>query len=602
MLTRGPQWALLLIAFCAATTLVAQQAAEIKGLLRQATDREVTDLEVAAGKSRTAQFALDKYDAFLAAHSLTSKQQEIVQGRLKVWHKRVNDGLCRVGNTWVPLEEARKIGHAADVLIEEAYIKIKEGEFKRAKDLLERAARADPSGTRADYLLGMLNSPNHWNYAPTAEKHFEHAQRRDPENPALLNNLALSKVKMGRYSEAIDLWASALRSGNEVPEIVHNLARFARETGEKRIAATDSHRQRAKKLYEKAVDEKKGPPSEPTVGWLYSKLTLPADERERSELSTASEAQAAGDAKPRVVLIEVGSGTGFVIHPGYVLTNRHVAQAGTSYLIADPILPETTHVATVQAVCKDFDLAVLRCESLRAPPVVLNSQPIGRGTDVMILGFPRSDLLGRTLKSLRGSIFGYLDDQNRDTVLYEAPTNPGNSGGPVCDATGNVIAVHFVGIELRDRLAGKFGGGIPVEKGVPFLQQSLPEITFVAGSGKKLDWPEVDRLVSQSTVFIRLFDRSLPFVEKPPTQKGTNVFEDRTCVVCKGRMKVPCPVKGCYRGSVSDFEQSFMVVDQGYGQSAVRFQKPKLASCSGCRGAGMVDCPHCRDGTDPRLR
>ena len=65
MLTRGPQWALLLIAFCAATTLVAQQAAEIKGLLRQATDREVTDLEVAAGKSRTAQFALDKYDAFL---------------------------------------------------------------------------------------------------------------------------------------------------------------------------------------------------------------------------------------------------------------------------------------------------------------------------------------------------------------------------------------------------------------------------------------------------------------------------------------------------------------------------------------------------------
>jgi tetratricopeptide (TPR) repeat protein len=191
----------------------------------KASDRQLAELERDAGKCRTARLALDKYEAFVACHELTPPQRQSIDGRMKLWVQRVDAGLCRVGNTWVTPAAAKEIGNAADALIEESYAKVTAGEFKRAKELLERAVRTDPSGTRADYLLGMLNSPNLWNYAPSAEKHFEHAYRRDPENASLANNLAISKIKMGQYGEALDLWAAALRSGNEVPEIVQNLSR-----------------------------------------------------------------------------------------------------------------------------------------------------------------------------------------------------------------------------------------------------------------------------------------------------------------------------------------------------------------------------------------
>jgi S1-C subfamily serine protease len=579
------------------------------GTDKPVTDVDVTNLEREAMKSRSAADGLDLYREFLAVRQLSAKQKEKVLDRKKVWQDRVDRRLVRLGTDWVSPEKAKATARAADEFIGQAFEKIEKGDFKRAKDLLDKAVKQDPFGVRADYYIGMLNSTNFWNYAPAAESSFERAHKRDPENPGISNNLALSRLKMGHWGEALDLWAEALRYVPEAPAIVHNLGRFVKEASAKRIPIADVQAKRGKKLYEKALAEKKGPPFNEKTGWLYSPLTLSTEERERSQPPAVSKEndEATSAEKPEAAKTSarsfVGSGTGFVVKPGYILSNRHVAKGGTSHAVFQPGANAPEEAATVVAVDDELDLALFQCEALAAPAVALNAEPPRRSSEVLVLGFPFGEALGSSIKSVRGTVFGFDDENKRKIMLYEANTNPGNSGGPVCDNTGRVIAAHFAGLNLAalQNGAGKFGMGVPIEAAMPFLTKLLPDLA-PGNVGEKLDWPEVDQRISPSVVLIRLYVDSLPMVKSPPTAKSVNVFEDRTCTACKGRSKIPCPVKGCFKGSVAEFETSYTVNGVGPGSQVLQWQTPRNRACPGCRGAGVIDCPHCADGLDPGLK
>jgi S1-C subfamily serine protease/TolA-binding protein len=577
------------------------------GQPQSVTDAEVTSLEQEAMKCRTANDALDLYQDFLAAMQLSPKQKEKVLARQSVWQERVDKKLVRLGTEWVTLDRAKATAKAANEFIEQAFKKIKDGDFKRAKDQLDKAVKQDPSGVRADWYLGMLNSANFWNYAPAAENNFERAHKRDPENPGISNNLALSRVKMGHWGEALDAWADALRYAPEAPDTVHNLGRFVKEAGAGRIRIGEAQVKRARKMYDKALADKKGPASNEKVGWLYSPLSLSVDERARSEsLSIADDDPKEGEkakAKPTVTKTLFGSGTGFVVSPGYVLSNRHVAKGGTSFGLFQPGENATERPASVVAISDDLDLALFKSEELTAPEVTLNVEPPRRASDILVLGFPFGEALGSSIKAVRGTVFGFNDDAKRKIMMYEASTNPGNSGGPVCDNSGRVVAVHFAGLNLAavERGAGKLGMGIPIEAAMPFLTNSLPDLK-AGNAGEKLEWPEIDQRISQSVVLIKLYVENLPMVQKSPTSKATNVFEDCTCTACKGRAKVACPVKGCFKGSIAQFETSYSVNGVGAGAQVLQWSTPRNRACTGCRGAGVVDCQHCANGFDPALK
>jgi S1-C subfamily serine protease len=599
---------------------------------RSVSDADVTAFEREAMKCRMAADALDMYREFIAGVQLTARQKQTVLDRQKVWQDRVDRKLVRLGTEWVTLDSAKGTAKKADEFIEQAFAKIKDGDYKTAKVLLEKAVKQDPAGVRADYYLGMLNTPNFWNYAPAAEKNFERAHKRDPENAAISNNLALSKLKMGRFSDALDLWGEALRFAPEAPEVVQNLGRFVNEATANRLNVTDSHVKRGKRLYEKSLADKKGPPVSEKTGWLYAPVTLSLEERERSQAPQSADEEAAGGAtaaKPKITRTLHGFGTGFVIRPGFILSNRHVAKGGTSYGAFQPAAvfqegePAKEHEATVAALADELDLAVFRCEPLPAPAVTLNVKPPRRTSEILVLGFPFGDALGASIKAVRGTVFGFEDDAKRQIMMYEATTNPGNSGGPVCDNTGRVVAVHFAGLNLAavEKGAGKMGMGIPIEAALPFLTKTLPELTpgdaaDAASSGEKgdksdngdkgaspakLEWPDIDAAISKSVVLMKLYVETLPLVERPPTARSINVFEDCTCTACKGRDKVPCPVKGCYKGSVAEFESSYSVGGIGAGAQVLKWETPRNRACKGCKGAGVIDCPHCANGLDPAL-
>lgn len=133
---------------------------------------------------------------------------------------------------------------------------------------------------------------------------------------------------------------------------------------------------------------------------------------------------------------------------GYLVTCEHVAGKKRTLEV---VLPDgTIHTATVVLTDKSNDLAILKIdpisEKYRPIPVAL-AKLSNVGESMSILGFPKGERAGNTLKMSRGSISSMLGFKNNTTEYQlDASINGGNSGGPVIDDHG--IAVGVVSSKL----------------------------------------------------------------------------------------------------------------------------------------------------------
>jgi serine protease Do len=178
-------------------------------------------------------------------------------------------------------------------------------------------------------------------------------------------------------------------------------------------------------------------------------------------------------------------GSGFIIHPdGYVVTNNHVvdhAREITVELADGRKLP-----ADLISADPDADLAVLRVHSNTPLPTL----EMGESNDLMIgepviavgnpLGFSHTVSTG-IVSAVHRDIEPPSDDDEarktplkgedaalRDLIQTDAAINLGNSGGPLLNAYGQVIAINTA-IKAN---AQNIGFAIPIDR----LRDLIPEL------------------------------------------------------------------------------------------------------------------------------
>jgi S1-C subfamily serine protease len=140
-------------------------------------------------------------------------------------------------------------------------------------------------------------------------------------------------------------------------------------------------------------------------------------------------------------------GSGWVAGNGIVVTNAHVVAGQDD----TRVLPGGTGGGLdAQATAFDprNDIAVLRVSGLDAPPLNIAPDPKS-GTSAAILGYPlngpydvRAGRLGQTREVVTQDAYG-RGPVRRSIVSLRGTVRSGNSGGPMVDGAGRVVATIF---------------------------------------------------------------------------------------------------------------------------------------------------------------
>ncbi len=150
------------------------------------------------------------------------------------------------------------------------------------------------------------------------------------------------------------------------------------------------------------------------------------------------------------------SGTGFVIGPDHILTNAHVVGGSSSVGVE---VDDQLIAATVVDYDPEQDTAVLYVPGLGLPSLTFEDRIQPQLADAIVLGYPLGGPLMvspgrvRTAIDLSGPDIYQLTTVSRQVYLLRALVQPGNSGGPVLNAQGQVIGVVF-GAAIDDNETG----------------------------------------------------------------------------------------------------------------------------------------------------
>jgi S1-C subfamily serine protease len=164
----------------------------------------------------------------------------------------------------------------------------------------------------------------------------------------------------------------------------------------------------------------------------------------------------------------VGSGV-LIVDTGLILTNLHVVQAADKIMVTFHDGHESE--ATIKSVQADQDLAVLQVKTLPddpKPATMRSTADLAKGDLVVAVGFPFGigpSVSAGVVSGLRRE-FQSAEGKRPLTNLiqFDAAANPGNSGGPLVTADGEVVGI-VTGI-LNPSGAKVFAGigfAVPIE-------------------------------------------------------------------------------------------------------------------------------------------
>lgn len=177
----------------------------------------------------------------------------------------------------------------------------------------------------------------------------------------------------------------------------------------------------------------------------YSQTIIDASEKVKTAVVKV---ERFGPQKGATVL--TGTGTGFLFSSdGYLITNSHVVQGATALRVG--LYDGTEYFAALIGQDAHTDLALLKISAFDFTPAVLgDSDTLKIGQLVIAIGNPLGfqhtvttgviSALGRTLQSIGGAMMDSI-------IQTDAALNPGNSGGPLINADGEVIGVNVATIQ-----------------------------------------------------------------------------------------------------------------------------------------------------------
>jgi len=532
-------------------------------------------------RSQQAIEVLENLMAVGQQENVSQEQNARILDELKKFREYRDKNLVRHGTTWIDDAEARRREAEADQEIELGVGFLKAQNYNEARDCFLRASATDRSGVRADFILGILNTPLspqkaadpiEWKaFFAKAEDHFKQARSRSPSPGAHLNNLALVHLRQGDLKEAIKLWKELNSLEPDSPIVLHNVTELIEQMKLGRISLGKTEVTNIQRFFAE-LNLGGDPQLRPahSRGWWYDNLTLSHEEESRTRFDDTA------------VDVEAHTGSGFVVHPGYLLTAAHLVADANSVRVE--FRGGRTSDAKILVVSSINDVALLKLEDGRVPALGSSAMmPVGSVTQ---FGYP-TVRFGKPKAQKRVIQPSLLPNtsQYAELAQFQGVSNPGYCGGPICDSFGNVIGVATT-LGTQDKGLTPV---VPMSAAISFVESHVPEFKVMRKTLKvKLSESEIESAVSPSVGLVRVTKRYHNFGFGKAAQPTHAVDLLPSC--CIGTGLVECDTKGCRKGTVSVRVTRKIGVNPVTGKDMVS-TKNEEQECQRCQGTGLIRCP-----------
>ncbi len=384
--------------------------------------------------------AVSLWEQHLLRKDLSKGEREAVEKELSVWRKLYADGAEKIKNRWIWGEELKKIKDEASKLVETAMEQEDGGKVLDAIRNYKQAIILYPHSFRAHYRLAFIKF--HEGYGvpggnPSlreAERHLRAALALEPELPAVMSSMGAGLFALGKYEEGIQYMWKAVRKA-ETPVTVGNFLGALNAVPNRWLSNNRTLRE---------INREAG---YLRANYQPSNLVFIRDYLHGIDNPNESDDTDKGPPGLR------GNGSGFFISPdGYLLTNRHVAETADGFYyrvrMADKASDGTfvEYLAKFVAADEEADVALLKVDLPEGTEVpyldLLSADYPAVAAQVMTLGYPATGLDSYVMQVATGSVKSIVEgEQDGREVWMDLSTTFGNSGGPIVDRNGDVIAI-----------------------------------------------------------------------------------------------------------------------------------------------------------------
>ncbi|MBU6485909.1 MAG: Do family serine endopeptidase [Betaproteobacteria bacterium] len=157
--------------------------------------------------------------------------------------------------------------------------------------------------------------------------------------------------------------------------------------------------------------------------------------------------------QPQIVPMR-GEGSGFIVSPdGYIVTNAHVVDGASQVTVK--LTDRREFTAKVVGADKRTDIALLKIAATNLPAVDLSNPPsVKPGQWVIAIGSPFGFENSVSAGIVSGVHRALPGGQMTPFIQTDVAVNPGNSGGPLLNAAGQVVGVNS---QIYSRSGGFMG-------------------------------------------------------------------------------------------------------------------------------------------------
>ena len=172
--------------------------------------------------------------------------------------------------------------------------------------------------------------------------------------------------------------------------------------------------------------------------------------------------------------VQSGAGSGIIIsQDGYILTCAHVVSGATSVKVQLNGSDET-YDATIVGADSTSDIAVLKIDATGLTPAVIgDSDKLAVGETTVAVGNPLGTLSNTVTQGIVSALNRQVTVEDNDMTLIQTDTSisPGNSGGGLFNANGELIGV--VNAKSSYSEAEGIGFAIPINSAMDIAQQLI---------------------------------------------------------------------------------------------------------------------------------